>query len=142
MAFNVLIVDDSSSMRMMLRKTLEVSGFDIGEIFEAGNGKEALEVLENTWADLILTDVHMPEMDGFAFLKMLKEKDVVSTTPVVVVTTEGREERVDELIQLGASGWVKKPFRPEEIKEILIEALGIDEDALVGKVDEDDGCDF
>jgi len=142
MAFNVLIVDDSSSMRMMLRKTLEVSGFDIGEIFEAGNGKEALEVLENTWADLILTDVHMPEMDGFSFLKMLKEKDVVSTTPVVVVTTEGREERVDELIQLGASGWVKKPFRPEEIKGILIEALGIDEDALVGGADEDDGCDF
>jgi len=133
MAFNVLIVDDSSSMRMMLRKTLEVSGFDIGEIFEAGNGKEALEMLENTWADLILTDVHMPEMDGFSFLKMLKEKDVVSTTPVVVVTTEGREERVDELIQLGASGWVKKPFRPEEIKGILIEALGIDEDALVGQ---------
>jgi len=142
MAFNVLIVDDSSSMRMMLRKTLEVSGFDIGEIFEAGNGKEALEMLENTWADLILTDVHMPEMDGFSFLKMLKEKDVVSTTPVVVVTTEGREERVDELIQLGASGWVKKPFRPEEIKGILIEALGIDEDALVGNVDEDAGCDF
>lgn len=142
MAFNVLIVDDSSSMRMMLRKTLEVSGFDIGEIFEAGNGKEALERLENTWADLILTDVHMPEMDGFSFLKMLKEKDVVSTTPVVVVTTEGREERVDELIQLGASGWVKKPFRPEEIKGILIEALGIDEDTLVGKADVDDGCDF
>ena len=142
MAFNVLIVDDSSSMRMMLRKTLEVSGFDIGEIFEAGNGKEALERLENTWADLILTDVHMPEMDGFSFLKMLKEKDVVSTTPVVVVTTEGREERVDELIQLGASGWVKKPFRPEEIKGILIEALGIDEGALLGGADEDDGCDF
>ena len=142
MAFNVLIVDDSSSMRMMLRKTLEVSGFDIGEIFEAGNGKEALEMLENTWADLILTDVHMPEMDGFSFLKMLKEKDVVSTTPVVVVTTEGREERVDELIQLGASGWVKKPFRPEEIKGILIEALGIDEGALLGGADEDDGCDF
>ena len=142
MAFNVLIVDDSSSMRMMLRKTLEVSGFDIGEIFEAGNGKEALEMLEGTWADLILTDVHMPEMDGFSFLKMLKEKDVVSTTPVVVVTTEGREERVDELIQLGASGWVKKPFRPEEIKGILIEALGIDEGALLGSADEDDGCDF
>lgn len=142
MAFNVLIVDDSSSMRMMLRKTLEVSGFDIGEIFEAGNGKEALEMLESTWADLILTDVHMPEMDGFSFLKMLKEKDVVSTTPVVVVTTEGREERVEELIQLGASGWVKKPFKPEEIKEILIEALGIDEDALVGGTDENDGCDF
>jgi two-component system chemotaxis response regulator CheY len=142
MAFNVLIVDDSSSMRMMLKKTLEVSGFDIGEFFEAGNGTEALEVLENAWADVILTDVHMPGMDGFDFLKRLKEKDVVSTTPVVVVTTEGREERVDELIQLGAAACIRKPFRPEEIKETLVEALGITENDLVGGGDEADACDF
>lgn len=142
MAFNVLIVDDSSSMRMVLRKTLEVSGFDIGEIFEAENGKEALEVLEDVWADVILTDVHMPQMDGFSFLRALQEKDVVSATPVVVVTTEGREERVDELIHLGAVACVRKPFRPEEIKGILMEALDIDEEALVGNLDEDDGCEF
>ena len=142
MAFNVLIVDDSSSMRMMLKKTLEVSGFDIGEFFEARNGREALEVLDGAWADVILTDVHMPEMDGFSFLKSLKDKDVVSTIPVVVVTTEGREERVDELIQLGAAACIRKPFRPEEIKGTLVEALGIDEQDLLGGGDDDDACDF
>jgi len=141
MAFNVLIVDDSSSMRSIIKKTLQMSGFDVGEILEAGNGKEALAVLEKEWADVILTDVHMPEMDGLEFLKVLNKQDVVSTTPVVVVTTEGRGERLDELLGLGAKACIRKPFRPEEIKKILGDALGMDEKAMAEKEDLD-GCDF
>ena len=141
MAFNVLIVDDSSSMRNIIKKTLQMSGFDVGEIFEAGNGVEALAVLEKEWADVILTDVHMPEMDGLEFLKVLNKQDVVSTTPVVVVTTEGREDRLDELLGLGAKACIRKPFRPEEIKKILGDALGMDEKAIADKEDLD-GCDF
>ena len=78
MAFNVLIVDDSSSMRSVIKKTLEISGFDIGQIFEAGNGREALDVLDKEWADIILTDIHMPDMDGLSFLKELQKDDVIS----------------------------------------------------------------
>ncbi|MBW2109018.1 MAG: response regulator [Deltaproteobacteria bacterium] len=141
MAFNVLIVDDSSSMRTIIKKTLEMSGFDIGHISEAGNGREALEVLDREWADVILTDVHMPEMDGFAFLKALNHQDIVSDTPVVVVTTEGREERIEELISLGAKACISKPFRPEEIKNTLLDVLGLHEDPLEEKGDLD-GCDF
>ena len=141
MGFNVLIVDDSSSMRSIIKKTLEMSGFDIGQISEAGNGQEALEVLEKEWADVILTDVHMPEMDGFAFLKELNTQDVVSETPVVVVTTEGREDRIDELMGLGARACISKPFRPEDIKTTLLEVLGLDGEALEDKT-ELDGCDF
>jgi two-component system chemotaxis response regulator CheY len=141
MAFNVLIVDDSSSMRNIIKKTLQMSGFDVGEIFEAGNGVEALAVLEKEWADVILTDVHMPEMDGLEFLKVLNKQDVVSTTPVVVVTTEGRGERLDELRGLGAKACIRKPFRPEEIKKILGDALGMDEKVMAEKEDLY-GCDF
>ncbi|MBW2107819.1 MAG: response regulator [Deltaproteobacteria bacterium] len=141
MAFNVLIVDDSSSMRGIIKKALEMSGLELGDIFQAGNGREALAVLDERWADVILTDVHMPEMDGFALLKALRARDVVSETPVVVVTTEGREERIQELIGLGASACINKPFRPEQIKKTLLAVLGMDENALKPKADMD-GCEF
>ncbi len=139
MSFNILIVDDSSSMRNIIKRTLEMSGFDIGKIFEASNGREALEILEEQWADVILTDVNMPEMDGFALLKALNTKDIVAQTPVVVVTTEGRKERIDELMDLGARACINKPFRPEDIKKTLLDALGLE--ALEEKADVD-GCDF
>jgi two-component system chemotaxis response regulator CheY len=141
MAFNVLIVDDSSTMRSVIRKTIEMSGFDVGQFFEAGNGREALSVLDKEWADIILTDLHMPEMDGRALLKALHEQATVSTTPVVIVTTEGREERLDELLGMGARACIKKPFRPEEIRNILMDVLGMDEEAMQDK-EALEGCDF
>lgn len=141
MAFNVLIVDDSSSMRSVIKKTIEMSGFDVGQFFEAGNGREALSVLDKEWADIILTDIHMPEMDGRALLKALHEQAIVSTTPVVIVTTEGREERLDELLGLGAKACIKKPFRPEEIRNTLMDVLGMDEEAMQDK-EALEGCDF
>jgi two-component system chemotaxis response regulator CheY len=141
MAFNVLIVDDSSSMRSVIRKTIEMSGFDVGEFFEAGNGLEALSVLEKEWADIILTDIHMPEMDGRALLKTLREQAIVSTTPVVIVTTEGREERIQEFLGLGAKACIKKPFRPEEIRKALMDVLEMNEEAMEDK-ENLDGCDF
>ena len=141
MAFNVLIVDDSSSMRSVIKKTLEMSGFDVGQFFEAGNGREALAVLEKEWADIILTDLHMPEMDGMTFLKALQKQALVSTTPVVVVTTEGREDLIEELLGLGAKACIKKPFRPEEIKKTLMDILGMDEGAMED-TEALEGCDF
>jgi two-component system chemotaxis response regulator CheY len=141
MAFNVLIVDDSSSMRSVIKKTLEMSGFDVGQFFEAGNGREALAVLEKEWADIILTDLHMPEMDGMALLEALQKQAVVSTTPVVIVTTEGRVERLQELLGIGAKACIKKPFKPEQIRKTLMDVLGMDEGAMGDKEDLE-GCDF
>ncbi|MCK4389082.1 MAG: response regulator [Desulfobacterales bacterium] len=141
MAFNVLIVDDSSTMRSVIKKSIEMSGFDVGRFFEAGNGREALAVLEKDWVDVILSDVHMPEMDGFSFLKALKTQTIVSTTPVVIVTTEGREERLEELLGLGARACVTKPFRPEEIKKILLDVFGMDKDVMEDK-EAPEGADF
>jgi len=141
MAFNVLIVDDSSSMRSVIKKTLEISGFDIGKIFEAGNGREALDELDKQWADIILTDIHMPDMDGFSFLKELQKDEVLSSTRVVVVTTDSREDRIDELMNLGVKALIRKPFKPEQIKQVLLDVLDMDEQATEDK-DELGGCDF
>jgi two-component system chemotaxis response regulator CheY len=140
MAYNVLIVDDSGSMRKVLQKTLRLSGFDIGQYLEASNGREALEVLEGEWIDLILSDVHMPEMDGIEFLRALRKKELFSNTPVVFVTTEANEERLQMLMELGASGYIRKPFRPEEIGALLGKIMGEPDGFLAGRSTE--GCDF
>ena len=140
MAYNVLIVDDSKSMRKVILKTLKLSGFQLGECLEASNGQEALEILEGKWIDLILSDVHMPVMDGFGFIRSLKEKDICGDTPVVFVTTEANEDRLNELMSLGASGYVRKPFRPEKIGAFLSTIVGETDAVKVGTSVE--GSDF
>ncbi len=124
MSFNVLIVDDSPSMRQVIKKVIQISGFDVGELLEAGNGKEALEVLSSNWVDVILSDIHMPEMDGIEMLRRLSEEDLWKRIPVIMVSTEGREQVIEEAKRLGAKGYVKKPFNPEQIKEILMSVMG------------------
>ncbi len=140
MAYNVLIVDDSRSMRKVILKTLRLSGFELGACLEASNGQEAIDVLEGKRIDLILSDVHMPVMDGFGFIRSLREKDTWLNTPVVFVTTEANEERLDELRALGASGVIRKPFRPEEIGTFLSSIMGETDGLRVGTSVE--GCDF
>jgi two-component system chemotaxis response regulator CheY len=129
MPYNILIVDDSKSMRQILRKILVVSGFNLGECLEASNGEEALSVLEGNWVDLILSDIHMPVMDGFGLLRALREHPDWSDLPVVLVTTESNEERIQEAVSLGAKGYIRKPFKPEEIRAHLY--------AIIGESDED-----
>lgn len=141
MAFNVLIVDDSSSMRNIIKRTIEMSGFEVGVFFEANNGQEALDVLSQDWVDIILTDIHMPVMDGVTFLRNIQKDSLVSTTPTVIITTEGREERVKEFLGLGAKACIKKPFKPEEIRDILMQVLGIEKESMDEK-EGLSGCDF
>jgi two-component system chemotaxis response regulator CheY len=119
MAFNVLIVDDSSSMRAVIKKVIKVSGFNIGNYFEAGDGIEALKVLENDWIDIVLSDINMPNMDGLSFLFEMKKNELFKSIPVVMITTEGSEAKIQESIKLGASGYIKKPFSPADIKNTL-----------------------
>lgn len=140
MSYNVLIVDDSKSMRKVIAKTLQLSGFQIGECLEASNGQEALDLLDGKWVDLILSDIHMPVMDGFGFIHSLRERDLCRDTPVVFVTTEANESRLNELITLGASGYIRKPFKPEEIGAILCRVMGESDDFRMGSSTE--GCDF
>ena len=136
MSFNVLIVDDSSSMRAVIKKIISISGFKIDQCLEAGNGKEALEALTDNWVDVIVSDINMPEMNGFELLKSLKEDNLLKDIPVILITTESSEARMQDAFNLGAKGFIKKPFTPEEVKKILYEVIGVSDE---GEYEEDRG---
>ena len=142
MACNVLIVDDSSSMRAIIRKIIKVSGFNIGELLEAADGKEAIKVLTDEWVDLVLTDINMPNMNGLELISEIKKDEMLKSIPVVMVTTEGSEKRIQESMKLGASGYIKKPFLPEEIKRTLSAIMGEYEDGQRDHDEDDEGSDF
>jgi len=142
MAFNVLIVDDSLSMRSVIKKTIKVSGFKVGEYFEAADGKEALKILADAWVDLVLTDINMPNMNGLELIATMYEDQTLRSIPVVMVTTEGSEKSVQKSMEMGAKGYIKKPFQPEDIKRILNSIMGEAEDGESGDNESDEGFDF
>jgi len=123
MAFNILVADDSETMRAVVKKTVEMSGVPIGEFHEAANGKEAIAVLENNWIDVILSDINMPEMGGMELLQTVVANDDFKRIPLIFITTESSETRMEEAKRLGVAGYIKKPFVPETIKAILYEVL-------------------
>ncbi len=140
MGLHALIVDDSSAMRAVLKKVIALSGADVSACLEAANGKEALETLSKEWVDVILTDIHMPVMDGMEFLENLRADEMLSRVPVVLVTTEARRELIDRAAALGARAHVRKPFQPETIKKVLEAILG--EEFARGTDESIEGCDF
>ena len=123
MAYNVLIVDDSNTMRKVILKALTLSGFELGDCLEAGNGQEALIVLDSHWVDLILTDLNMPVMDGWEMVRHLKDNPTLAEIPVVLITTEGSETRLRELYELGIKDYIQKPFLPETLRDVLTRIL-------------------
>jgi len=114
-----MIVDDSPVMRSFVRRTLQIAGLEMESCAEASNGAEALQKLAGAEVDLILTDINMPELDGEGLLRALRVDPELSKIPVVVVSTDSTEQRVDSLMALGARGYVKKPFQPERLSQVL-----------------------
>lgn len=115
----ILIVDDSSTMRKIVMRTLRQAGFDSDDVLEAGDGREGLERLDEGGVELIFSDVNMPNMNGLDFVKALRERDDSKETPVVMVTTEGGDEAMTGAMELGANGYVVKPFTADKLKEVL-----------------------
>ncbi len=113
----ILIVDDSSVMRKIVERSLRQAGVDLGDVVEAGNGIEALTAIREGAFDLILSDINMPVMDGLEFLRQLPSIEGAKETPVVMVSTEGSESRVVEALSMGAKGYIRKPFTPDQIKK-------------------------
>lgn len=142
MAFNVLIVDDSSSMRSVIKKTIKVSGFKVGEYWEASDGREALEILDKEWVDLVLTDINMPNMNGLELVAEMKKSLDLSSIPVVMVTTEGSKTSIRTSMELGAKGYIKKPFLPKDIKNTLNRIMGENENGADSHDESDEGFDF
>lgn len=125
MGYNVLIVDDSPAMRSFVRRVLDLSGFDVTRYLQAGNGQEALDLLKEEWVDVVLTDINMPVMDGEQFVRLLEEDDSLRSIPVLVVSTDRTEARAQEMLNLGARGYVRKPFQPETLREEVEKILGV-----------------
>jgi two-component system chemotaxis response regulator CheY len=119
MPYNVLIVDDSQTMRKVIRKSVTISGFDLGDCWEAGNGQEALKLLSLHGVDLILADLNMPVMNGFEMVRELQKKEEYCHIPVVLITTEGSEKRLEEAYAIGIKGYIQKPFHPETLRDVL-----------------------
>lgn len=125
MFFNVLVVDDSAVMRAMIVRTLRLSGVPLGEVHEAGNGREALDVLGASWVDLMLLDINMPVMDGEEVLDRLRADPETADLKIVVVSTEGSEARLKRLAEKGVA-FVHKPFTPEMLRATILRITGID----------------
>jgi two-component system chemotaxis response regulator CheY len=119
MPLDVLIVDDSAAIRKILQRVLQQSELVLGKVVEAADGREAIEALKTQKVGLILSDINMPNMDGLQLLGQLKSDDQWKHVPVIIISTEGSQTKVMEAVQLGAKGFVRKPFTAEQIKEKL-----------------------
>ncbi len=121
----VLIVDDSSTMRKIIMRVLRQAEIAVDAVIEAGNGVEGLAALTaNPDIGLILSDVNMPEMNGIDFVKAVRTTRTKETLPVIMVTTEGGGAMVETAMQIGANGYVCKPFTPESIRSALEPFMG------------------
>jgi len=119
MSLDVLIVDDSAAIRKILHRVLMQAEVPLGKVHEASDGMEALETLKAQKVGLILSDINMPNMDGLELLGRLKADDAFKSVPILMVTTEGSQAKVLQALELGANGYVRKPFTAEQIKEKL-----------------------
>jgi two-component system chemotaxis response regulator CheY len=141
-ALNVLVVDDSAVMRRMIIKTLGLCGIPLGEIHQAGNGKEGLEVLDRSWVDLILVDINMPVMTGEEMVAKLRESPELRDIAVIVISTDGSADRI-EMMQRQGAGFVHKPFTPELLRDTIVRTTGASYEQLAGKAAiSGDGPDF
>jgi len=142
MAYRVLVVDDSLSMRSVIKKTIRATGIEVDEFYEAANGIEAIDVLKTHWIDIILIDYNMPGMDGMELLLEIKKDELLKTVPIVVTSVEGSQKRIGEFLENGADGYIKKPFTPEEAREKLSKVLGVNPNGEKKTVTGDEILDF
>jgi two-component system chemotaxis response regulator CheY len=117
----ILTVDDTASMRQMISFTLNSVGH---EVLQAADGKEALKLLQGKKVDMVIADINMPNMDGIALVKSLRERAEYKFIPILVLTTESREAKRQQGKVAGATGWIVKPFNPEQLLTIVKKVLG------------------
>jgi two-component system chemotaxis response regulator CheY len=124
MSLNVLIVDDSATIRAVMEKTLHLAGVNTSKVLHAANGKEALQILGDEWIDLIFADINMPVMNGVEMIEKMSQDGLLKTIPVVVVSTEGSQTRIEQLKDKGVTAYIRKPFQPEDFKAIVDDLTG------------------
>ncbi len=124
MAYTIMVVDDSETIRMVLERTIGMTKLPVDGIIKAVNGKDALDKLADNWVDIVFTDINMPEMTGIELVDKMNDHPEYKDIPVVIVSTEGSKARIEELRSKGVKGYLRKPFTPENIRDVIIETLG------------------
>ena len=124
MSLRIMIVDDSPAMRSFIGRIIQLSGLDVASCVHAANGQEALNLLRREMVDIVLSDINMPVMDGEKLLQELAKDAELMKVPVVVVSTDSTDLRRKRMLELGAKGYVRKPFAPETLRNELELALG------------------
>jgi two-component system chemotaxis response regulator CheY len=124
MALDLLVVDDSPVTRKMVRRALGLCGLDVGEVHEAGDGVEALARLAAHRVDLVLADINMPVMNGMELVRRMSADPALAAIPVVVVATPISEQKVEQLLDSGARAYLAKPFRPEALRDLVLQIVG------------------
>jgi two-component system, chemotaxis family, chemotaxis protein CheY len=116
----VFIVEDSRTMRGLVRSALETDGY---EVLESPDGRQALAVLESVQPDLVITDINMPDMDGISLLREIRRLPTAQSTPVLILTTESDDVVKATAQAAGATGWIGKPFDPEQLRRVVAEVF-------------------
>lgn len=123
MGYNILVADDSAITRKIVIKVIGMTGVEVDAVYEAGDGLEALEVLDTHRIDLVFADLNMPRMSGIELIEKLAEDHRLEDTPVIVITSDRNEVRLEELKKRGIRAYLNKPFRPEALREVMIRVL-------------------
>jgi two-component system chemotaxis response regulator CheY len=123
-ALDLLIVDDSPVTRKMVRRAVGLAGLEIGDVYEAGDGEEALAQLAQNVVHLVLADINMPNMNGMELVERMSQAPALASIPVIIVATPMSEQRIERLLDIGARAYLAKPFRPEALRDLVVEILG------------------
>lgn len=121
MSKRIMAVDDSASVRQVQRFVLSGAGY---EVLEAKDGKEALARLTSTQVNLILTDLNMPNLDGLGLIRGVRQSAANRLTPIIMITTESDDAKKREGKAAGATGWIVKPFTPDQLLAVVKKVLG------------------
>jgi len=125
MPLKILIVDDSALTRKAIKRIVTMLELETDAFFEAENGREALDIMQNQSVDLVLADLNMPEMGGIEMIYHMRGQEETKSIPVVVVSTEASTTRIEGLLAHGATDYLHKPFTPEQIREVIHRTLGV-----------------
>lgn len=121
MSKRIMTADDSASVRQMVAFTLKGAGY---EVVEAVDGKDALSKLQGTPVHMLITDLNMPNLDGIGLIKGVRANPSYKFIPIIMLTTESQDSKKQEGKSAGATGWIIKPFKPEQLVAVVKKVLG------------------
>lgn len=125
MPHTILITDDSSTTRAIIKRTITLSGVPVGTLLEAGDGLQALEQMRAQKVDMLFLDLNMPNMNGLELITEMRSTNALARIPICVVSSEATESRIEQLSELGVQGYIKKPFTPEQIRGVIQSILSV-----------------